>query len=754
MAVIKCKMCGGDLNVIEAMSVAECEYCGTKQTVPKVDNEKKLVLFGRANRLRLSNEFDKAAGVYESIIADFPEEAEAYWGLVLCRYGIEYVDDPATGKKIPTCHRSSFVSVMDDTNYEQALENTDVIARKIYREEAKTIEELRKNIVEVSSKEDPYDIFICYKETDEKGNRTIDSALAQDIYDALIGKGYRVFFSRISLEDKLGQEYEPYIFAALNSSKVMLAVGTDYEYFNSVWVKNEWSRFLKLIAAGQKKTLIPVFKNMDAYDMPKEFAKLAAQDMGKVGALQDLLRGVDKILKGTSNKSNDGIEAHLQSQAMAQSDNSIHLGILAVSSGDLDRGIQYFEDALKTNPNHVGAYLGLVWSLPYEKRKPYFERLSAFPLEKIKSFISSNKEMLSSDKTSLLENALHNSGSVELVKTLLESGANAADTYALYYAVISEHRKELVPLLLKHGANPNGEYQLRFDGGIVETRIALADVIWKTGDTELAKLLITNHANVNYVVRSTEDCDYSGNGKKCNWSLLDMAVRKNNESMVRLLLQNGADANSGRWTYRKYWMTQVSSWGREEVFYCALSEAIWSAKNIDIVRLLLENGANPNYQYRDIHQNNMSMYSSFLTDDCSGLYDVICFSDNDEILKLMLRYGADPNTKYRCTWTDWDLNDHVEETSMIDLAKRKHKPSMVETISSYIREKRKIEEINNKLVLLAREQTEIQNRILQIKGLFADTRRKKAETRMAEIKAELIRLEEELKKCQTTCRNT
>ena len=32
-------------------------------------------------------------------------EAEAYWGLVLCRYGIEYVNDPATGKKVPTCHR-------------------------------------------------------------------------------------------------------------------------------------------------------------------------------------------------------------------------------------------------------------------------------------------------------------------------------------------------------------------------------------------------------------------------------------------------------------------------------------------------------------------------------------------------------------------------------------------------------------------------------------------------------------------------
>ena len=33
----------------------------------------------------------------------------------------------------------------------------------------KQIEELRKGIMEVSSKEAPYDIFICYKEADENG---------------------------------------------------------------------------------------------------------------------------------------------------------------------------------------------------------------------------------------------------------------------------------------------------------------------------------------------------------------------------------------------------------------------------------------------------------------------------------------------------------------------------------------------------------------------------------------------------------
>ena len=80
MAIIKCKMCGGDLILEEGSNVAECEYCGSRQTVPSADNEKKLNLFARANRLRANNEFDKASGVYESVVADFPEEAEAYWG--------------------------------------------------------------------------------------------------------------------------------------------------------------------------------------------------------------------------------------------------------------------------------------------------------------------------------------------------------------------------------------------------------------------------------------------------------------------------------------------------------------------------------------------------------------------------------------------------------------------------------------------------------------------------------------------------
>ena len=364
MAIIKCKMCGGDLNIVEGNSVCECEYCGTKQTVPNADNEKKISLFMRAGRLLRSCEFDKAAGVFETIVTDYPEEAEAYWGLVLCKYGIEYVDDPGTGKKIPTCHRSSFESVEDDTNFEQACENADAIARRLYREEARQIETLRQRILEVSGKEEPYDIFISYKELDEDGERTIDSVIAQDIYKALNKEGYRVFFSRISLEGKLGIEYEPYIFAALNSAKVMIVVGTDYEYFNAVWVKNEWSRFLKLVSDGQQKTLIPVYKDMDPYDMPKELRNLSAQNMGKIGAMQDLLHGVEKLIPrktAASEKVTEKIveKTVIQSEGSMKTDAAIKRGKLALEDGEWEKAKQYFDQALMLDAECAKAYFGI-----------------------------------------------------------------------------------------------------------------------------------------------------------------------------------------------------------------------------------------------------------------------------------------------------------------------------------------------------------------------------------------------------------
>ena len=358
MAIFRCKMCGGDLEVNEGVNVLECEYCGTSQTVPTADNEKKVNLFNRANRLRMSNEFDKAAGVYESIAAEFPEEAEAYWGLCLCKYGIEYVDDPATAKKIPTCHRTSFDSIFNDSNFELAQEYSDAVAVNIYRNEAKEIDRIQKSILEIANKEEPFDIFICYKETAEDGQRTKDSVLAQDIYDALTTKGYKVFFSRITLEDKLGQQYEPYIFSALNSAKIMLAIGTKFEYYNAVWVKNEWGRYLDLMKKDKEKVLIPCYADIDAYDMPQEFQNLQGQDMGKVGFIQDLVRGIGKIIPLESETQNVQVVQQVVAAPSSNIENLLKRGNLALEDKKWDEAVSYFDRVLDENVEEPRAHFG------------------------------------------------------------------------------------------------------------------------------------------------------------------------------------------------------------------------------------------------------------------------------------------------------------------------------------------------------------------------------------------------------------
>ena len=357
MAIIKCKMCGGDLHPEENATTCEYEYCGSVQTIPTADNEKKGNLFNRANRLRMAAEFDKAATVYASITAEFPEEAEAYWGLCLCKYGIEYVEDPLTAKKIPTCHRTRSESIMDDPDFDQACENADAVAKRVYREEAKAIDRLQQDILSVVANESPYDVLICYKETDDDGQRTEDSVLAQDIYDSLTAKGLKVFFARISLEDKLGKQYEPYIYAALHSAKVMIAVGTQFEYFDAVWVKNEWARFLDMMKSDKTKTLIPCFKGIDAYDMPREFKNLQAQNMGKLGWLQDLTRGVMKLCQkdGLTNTKKD-LPVALNSSSPTI-DSLLRRAMVFVEDQKWDEAKKYADRVLDMEVENGQAYL-------------------------------------------------------------------------------------------------------------------------------------------------------------------------------------------------------------------------------------------------------------------------------------------------------------------------------------------------------------------------------------------------------------
>ena len=182
MLILKCKICGGDMIISPDKTFGTCEYCGNTMTLPKIDDEVRAAAFNRGNHFRRTGEFDKALQVYEKIVEEDPSDAEAHWCCALCRFGIEWVEDPATMEYLPTCHRASFDPFTEDVDYKAAIELSEGLTKRQYMKDGAKIAEVQKGILATSQNEEPFDVFICYKESDDQGNRTIDSTLAQDVY--------------------------------------------------------------------------------------------------------------------------------------------------------------------------------------------------------------------------------------------------------------------------------------------------------------------------------------------------------------------------------------------------------------------------------------------------------------------------------------------------------------------------------------------------------------------------------------------
>lgn len=296
MQVNLCKTCGGDLHRVGNHYI--CQSCGNKWAIDEADD---VHVVDRANAwaaLRDGN-FDHAAELFEIIHEKEPKDHEAYWGLALAVAGIMYVIDYAEHKKVPTCNNISEDSFLNSKNVKKAIELAPLEIAGGYRQQAEHIERIRTEWLQKARKEPPYDIFISYKDSDrEHGiDRTQDSVDAQDLYNMLTAEGYKVFFSRISLRDKVSEHYEPYIYNAIKTARVMIVFGERAEYFNSTWIKNEWSRFKKRVEDGEKhpNSLIVVCKNMNPGDLPVALRSRQCLNAGDITFGNDLLRHIDKV---------------------------------------------------------------------------------------------------------------------------------------------------------------------------------------------------------------------------------------------------------------------------------------------------------------------------------------------------------------------------------------------------------------------------------------------------------------------------
>ena len=298
MVKFKCKMCGYVLNVDENDTTVECEFCASKQTLPKMSAEKRLAYFNKGNDCRRLCDFDKALAYYKKLLEEDNTDPEVYWGILLCKYGVEYKESQQTFMMEPKIHRTQTTSIFDDKYYKLALKYASPEQKEIYEQDAKEISDKQNEVLEAAKTKAPVDVFICYKKLNEYSDTTVDSEIANLIYDELVMYDIKTFATGITLRDKK-TDFEPYIYSALSSAKVMIVIGTKPDYLTDIWVKNEWNRYLKLIKNGEDKILIPVYKDINPEDYPKQFDDFESVNIDNLSNIVKVIKMVKEIFGKT-----------------------------------------------------------------------------------------------------------------------------------------------------------------------------------------------------------------------------------------------------------------------------------------------------------------------------------------------------------------------------------------------------------------------------------------------------------------------
>lgn len=144
MATLKCKYCGGNVEQFPGNALGICCACGSKMTLPRVDDEHRASAHNFGNYLRRNGNFEKALAAYQRILQEDPEDAEASWCSVLCRYRIQYERTGEDGPWRPKSNLKEPGSIFQDGDYLAALANSEGAVHLQYEKEAANIAKLWK----------------------------------------------------------------------------------------------------------------------------------------------------------------------------------------------------------------------------------------------------------------------------------------------------------------------------------------------------------------------------------------------------------------------------------------------------------------------------------------------------------------------------------------------------------------------------------------------------------------------------------
>ena len=409
-----------------------CPYCyavndfkDNEETIKVADNFREIYI-------NLENlNFDGARNKLALLKQDNPKSSQVYFLTVLAENYVCYTEDSKNpGCWIPTLNDLPKSNLMETSDAQKALALAESdIVKNAYIETFNKIEKVRQKILEASQDPDnQYDVFISTKvrevdletgqEVKDASGRAIyteDYKEAFDIYCYLKGHfpKLKVFFSETDDAKKkmAGKEYEPYIFGALHSAKALILVSEKREYAEWRWVKNEWSRYLRILEReprGQRwfclitKSLIndmpPEIRNYQCIDYDKTsrsdqiiefvnnavYRKNMSKDQGKltikgfeedssnVGVIAPVVEGELGKTEGFANRVETEVTADVKSELAR-----IKMELDPAFPKNRERAFQDLETLIKENPDiYEAEKLMLLKGTNYHRFEDYIDNPS------------------------------------------------------------------------------------------------------------------------------------------------------------------------------------------------------------------------------------------------------------------------------------------------------------------------------------------------------------------------------------------
>ncbi len=347
MRVLECKTCGGHVLLVSDV-LGQCESCGRTVTLPRVREDVQIEFYNRANQFRNWGEFDRAYSDFQHIIAQDSFDAEAYWSLCMCKYGVIYRKDLQSGQYQMVASRVRQEPIWEDMDYLSTLRNCDEDAKPHYRADARQIDEFVEDYFAFVRSEKPYDVFLGVRYADAEGKKTRSGEVAETVCQKLREKQLRVYCPW----EAPGEAHAVF---ALDTAKLMFAVVTEPEELTGDDIRCYWQLFRSRCETDRNCHLIPIYSGVSLESLPVEIPTHQAVCADLPGWWQDMSWGAMQLLgkqKAPAEAEEDGISAE---DFVKEARKSFEMGNLSAA------GLMA-EQALNYDANHAYAHYYLLMS--------------------------------------------------------------------------------------------------------------------------------------------------------------------------------------------------------------------------------------------------------------------------------------------------------------------------------------------------------------------------------------------------------